>query len=64
MLEVIKANEPDLIPFIPSWTPLGYIYSHMGSQLYTKIDDNNSTIYTPYEAKEYLEYFRPYPQVV
>lgn len=56
MLEVIKANEPDLIPFIPSWTPLGYIYSHMGNQLYTKIDDNNSTIYTPYEAKEYLEY--------
>lgn len=56
MLKVIKENEPDYIPFVPSWTPLGITYQNVESQVYVRKDDPDMKLYLPYEAPEYIEY--------
>ncbi len=55
ILETIKKNEPDLIPYKPSWTVIGTDYESFSGQIYLDRDGKEGAK-AVYEIEEYREF--------
>ena len=54
VLKTVKENEPDLVPYKPSWTPVGVDYEAFDGQVY--VSRENGEVFSVYEIPEYREY--------